>query len=48
MRKTIKKYRDVQTKYRDVQADGRRTAVETSSTRTKVGRKKPSANRIRE
>ena len=35
-------------KYRNVQADGRRTAVETFLTRTKVGRKKPSANRIRE
>ena len=30
------------------QADGRRTAIETSLTRAKVGRKKPYANRIRE
>ena len=29
------------------QADGRRTAVETFLTRTKVGRKKPYANRTR-
>ena len=48
MRKTVKKYRDVQAKYPDVQADGRRTAVETTPIRTKVGRKKPYANRIRE
>ena len=55
MRKTVKKYRNLQkniaTCRRMVaagQADGRRTAVETSPTRTKVGRKKPYANRIRE
>ena len=48
MRKTVKKYRGVQAKSPDVQADGRRMAVETSPTRTKVGRKKPYANRIRE
>ena len=48
MRKTVKKYRGVQAKYPDVQADGRRTAVETTPIRTKVGRKKPYANRIRE
>ena len=52
MRKTVKKYRAAQAARRQPagkrQADGRRTAVETSPTRTKDGRKKPYANRIRE
>ena len=55
MRKTVKKYRNVQQNTATCsrpaaagQADGRRTAVETSLTRAKVGRKKPYANRIRE
>ena len=55
MRKTVKKYRNLQKNTATcsrqaaaMQADGRRTAIETSLTRVKVGRKKPYANRIRE